>query len=503
MGEEMIDSKLVKNDSRNFLLDKVFFIAFGISILPISFLLAKFLPSLFGNIIPLSLSALVLAFVFAYSIKNNFLKSVKVSFLSIISIIVILFFAFGISDFGDFLFFYVPFLLFYLAVGMFLLLSIGFGVRKLLKIDITTTISVDSPEIQIEGPKKFSKINGNWKHYILSFIYFWILSLATSVFLRFWSEPYKFADYLFKYSGVSKLLFNPVIIIISLVIVIVVYFSFLKGIITGAVPIVLLFFYLLFFSSGESQGYGMLAAGVYFFYLICLAGIGVFIRIFYNVKNNPLKIFFFVLPFIILLLGFTWFAQGMNNPTEFYCDNIGSPYTECYYHLAINTKDESFCNKLGDSGFESRCQVEVALLNGVSCMDFDWTSKKISCFEKTEGSPKKEEYSGLCSDSDFGCHTQWAVFLEDRDFCNIAEWESVKESCFSELAIHMEDSSLCDNLVYDRFHNEDDNNNARDKCLQDFAFDLRNAGLTAEAISTCDKMVSSSKLDFCKSRVNR
>jgi len=304
---------------------------------------------------------ILFSFILAYSSKRNSLKTIKMSLLSIVIFVILIFLTWGISDINDFILFWIPSILFQSTIIITTAYLLGLIIRKLFR-NKTTQESFQKPESINNDPRNyFSQIPGNWKSYLLNFGYFWILTILASTLLRFGGDPHSFIDFIIKYGGIQRLLFSPVSFFIAFIIVIAIHFSFLKGIIAGIIPISLYLFFILLFASGEGQGYAILSIGYFIFLAMITSGIGVLCRSLYHIKRPELKKFLFILPFTILFLISLWYIQGLYNPTEFYCKTI-TDSSDCYYELALENKNLGFCNNLGSSDWITKCKNEVGKL---------------------------------------------------------------------------------------------------------------------------------------------
>lgn len=123
--------------------------------------------------------------------------------------------------------------------------------------------------------------------------------------------------------------------------------------------------------------------------------------------------------FLILLSGC---AEEESNTS--FCDNITKETTrnECYYILAANSLDDSFCRMISTSDYysspkASTCYTNIAILKN---------DPKIC---KKTGDPINEAY----------CLSQVAENMQDIDTCRLIEDESKRESCIFKVGVLRQD----------------------------------------------------------------
>lgn len=146
--------------------------------------------------------------------------------------------------------------------------------------------------------------------------------------------------------------------------------SFIKGLIILISSTAILLFIASFIMSSEEFVYyllgflGFLLPSDFGFIIgllpLLLLGtiiLGIFVRAFFRIKQNRIKIIIAIIPFLIILIIVGVTIAKVQNATLGYCDSIKEIHTKirCYYNIALKTNNFAICTKIqpfADNNFE-------------------------------------------------------------------------------------------------------------------------------------------------------
>lgn len=145
------------------------------------------------------------------------------------------------------------------------------------------------------------------------------------------------------------------------------------------------------------------------------------------------------------------------------CGNLTDSFAkdQCYYGMAINNSDDSYCTKIKDI---NGCYQQVAI-----------AKKDISICDKMVDSDLKNELKGAC-------YLQIAEALKDTTICDrLTFFPSYQSVCYSKIGTANNDSSICEKIT---------NIQGANGCYSSLA--SKNAD-----VSLCNKIAPSEDKDLC------
>jgi len=171
-----------------------------------------------------------------------------------------------------------------------------------------------------------------------------------------------------------------------------------------------LIFYRLELSS-EEWGYTIFAVPYFFAFMVFVTLICFFIRFYYKINSNKLRMGMLAIPFIIfIILSLTSFITiATLNASD--CASLNSGKEECYSSVAVRESNASICEDLGPYGY--RCYSAVASASGdlSVCDEILLNEEVVGQFKYTDPFPSDFKIIG-------DCYKGVAISMKDTSICD-------------------------------------------------------------------------------------
>jgi len=212
----------------------------------------------------------------------------------------------------------------------------------------------------------------------------------------------------------------------------------------------------------------------------------------------PIIALFLVLFFIMLAFQFLFVDTGPGR-----CDKMllgGSYKDRCYYNVANEEEDNSYCARIQDEDYRDECYSDVASLTGSSakvCGLMSTDEKKNTCFTSLSISSNNTSYCYNCTSTEASdaCFMAYAELKLNSSACLLISDQPTAVSCNnkvnSELAVKHRDPSYCRLIVSDSSELED---YYHDQCVYSLVFEYSDT-------SFCNNLLNQTLRSNCLSAV--